>query len=92
MQEEHSKPSWSAWAASAILGIVACGPFFLFEDLPADPEVRGRVLLAAMGSPDPRRIDGLGGATRVTSKVAMVSLSERPGLDVDYRFAQVWLD
>ncbi len=68
------------------------GPFFLLEDLPADPEVRDRVLLAAMGSPDPRQIDGLGGATMVTSKVAMVSPSERPGIDVDYRFAQVWLD
>ena len=65
---------------------------FLLEDLPADPEVRDRVLLAAMGSPDPRRIDGLGGATTVTSKVAMVSPSQRPGIDVDYRFAQVWLD
>ena len=65
---------------------------FLLEDLPADPEVRDRVLLAAMGSPDPRQIDGLGGATTVTSKVAMVSPSQRPGIDVDYRFAQVWLD
>ena len=68
------------------------GPFFLLEDLPADPEVRDRVLLAAMGSPDPRQIDGLGGASTVTSKVAIVSPSERPGIDVDYRFAQVWLD
>ena len=68
------------------------GPFFLLEDLPADPEVRDRVLLAAMGSPDPRQIDGLGGATTVTSKVAMVGPSQRPGIDVDYRFAQVWLD
>ena len=68
------------------------GPFFLLEDLPADPGVRDRVLLAAMGSPDPRQIDGLGGATTVTSKVAMVSPSQRPGIDVDYHFAQVWLD
>ena len=68
------------------------GPFFLLEDLPADSEVRDRVLLAAMGSPDPRQIDGLGGATTVTSKVAMVSPSQRPGIDVDYHFAQVWLD
>ena len=65
---------------------------FLLEDLPADPEVRDRVLLAAMGSPDPRQIDGLGGATTVTSKVAMVSPSQRPGIDVDYHFAQVCLD
>ena len=68
------------------------GPFFLLEDLPADPEVRDRVLLAAMGSPDPRQIDGLGGATTMTSKVAMVSPSQRPAIDVDYHFAQVWLD
>ena len=68
------------------------GPIFLLEDLPANPKVRDRVLLAAMGSPDPRQIDGLGGATTVTSKVAMVSPSQRAGIDVDYRFAQVWLD
>ena len=68
------------------------GPFFLLDDLPADPQVRDRVLLAAMGSPDRRQIDGLGGADMLTSKVAMVSPSERPGIDVDYRFAQVWLD
>lgn len=67
------------------------GPFFELSDLPADPEVRDRVLLAAMGSPDPRQIDGIGGAQMVTSKVAMVSRSKRPGIDVDYCFAQVWL-
>ena len=68
------------------------GPFFLLEDLPADPEVRNRVLLAAMGSPDRRQIDGLGGADMLTSKLAIVSSSQRPGIDVEYRFAQVWLD
>ena len=68
------------------------GPFFLRENLPADPEVRDRVLLAAMGSPDRRQIDGLGGADMLTSKVAMVSSSQRPGIDVEYCFAQVWLD
>ena len=68
------------------------GPFFLLEDLPADTEVRDRVLLATMGSPDRRQIDGLGGADMLTSKVAMVSSSQRPGIDVEYRFAQVWLD
>ena len=66
--------------------------FFLLKDLPADPEVRDRVLLAAMGSPDRRQIDGLGGADMLTSKVAIVSSSQRPGIDVEYRFAQVWLD
>src|SRR3546814_9077084 len=55
----------------------------------ADPAQRDRVLLAAMGSPDARQIDGLGGATTLTSKVAIVSPSKRPGIDVDYLFAQV---
>ena len=68
------------------------GPFFLAGDLPADPALRDRVLLAAMGSPDPRQIDGIGGADPLTSKVAIVSASSRPGLDVDYLFAQVSVD
>jgi 4-oxalomesaconate tautomerase len=45
-----------------------------------------------MGSPDPRQIDGIGGADPLTSKVAVVSKSERPGIDVDYLFLQVWVD
>ena len=45
------------------------GPFFLESDLPSDPALRDRVLLAAMGSPDSRQIDGLGGADPLTSKV-----------------------
>src|SRR4051794_5930889 len=65
------------------------GPYFKAEDLPQDAAARDRVLLAAMGSPDPRQIDGLGGADTLTSKVAIVSKSTRPGVDVDYLFAQV---
>jgi len=68
------------------------GPFFLASDLPAEAALRDRVLLAVMGSPDPRQIDGLGGAEPLTSKVAIVSRSERPGVDVDYLFAQVVVD
>ena len=68
------------------------GPFFEQRDLPAEISVRDRVLLAAMGSPDERQIDGLGGADMLTSKVAIVSPSEQDGIDVDYLFAQVWLD
>jgi 4-oxalomesaconate tautomerase len=68
------------------------GPFFLASDLPADPAARDRVLLAVMGSPDPRQIDGLGGAEPLTSKVAIVSKSQRPGIDVDFLFAQVLID
>ena len=65
------------------------GPFFKADDLPQDAAARDRVLLAAMGSPDVRQIDGLGGADTLTSKVAIVSKSTRPGVDVDYLFAQV---
>jgi 4-oxalomesaconate tautomerase len=68
------------------------GAFFLAGDLPADPHARDRVLLAAFGSPDPRQIDGIGGAHPLTSKVAIVSRSRAPGADVDYLFAQVVVD
>ena len=68
------------------------GPFFLAGDLPANLELRDRVLLAAMGSPDARQIDGIGGADPLTSKVAIISLSSRPGIHVDYLFAQVSID
>lgn len=68
------------------------GAYFLADDLPADPAARDRVLLAAMGSPDPRQIDGVGGAHPLTSKVAIVSPSRRADADVDYLFAQVVVD
>lgn len=68
------------------------GGFFLREDLPADTRARDAFLLRAFGSPDPRQIDGMGGADPLTSKVAIVSRSERPDADVDYLFLQVFVD
>lgn len=65
------------------------GPFFLAADLPADAATRNRVLLAALGSPDPRQIDGLGGAHPLTSKAGIVSPSTTPGVDFDFLFAQL---
>lgn len=65
------------------------GPFFLESDLPADTAARDRVLLAIMGSPDPRQIDGLGGAHPLTSKVGIVRKSTVPGVDLDFLFAQL---
>src|ERR1700677_3429087 len=65
------------------------GPYFVASDLPDERSLRDRVLLAAMGSPHARQIDGIGGAEHLTSKVAIVSPSERPGVDVDYLFAQI---
>ncbi|NBO02094.1 MAG: 4-oxalomesaconate tautomerase, partial [Betaproteobacteria bacterium] len=68
------------------------GPFFNEADLPADTTARDRVLLAAMGSPDRRQIDGLGGAHPLTSKVAIVRRSAQPGVDLDFLFAQLQPD
>jgi 4-oxalomesaconate tautomerase len=68
------------------------GAYFLASDLPADIAQRDRILLNVMGSPDPRQIDGIGGADPLTSKVAVISSSTRPGIDVDYLFLQVWVD
>ncbi|NNC80556.1 MAG: 4-oxalomesaconate tautomerase [Acidimicrobiales bacterium] len=65
------------------------GPFFHKADLPTDKAMLDAVLLSVMGSPDVRQIDGIGGATTVTSKVAIVSSSEHPDADIDYLFAQV---
>ncbi|MFJ9174318.1 PrpF domain-containing protein [Streptomyces sp. NPDC102360] len=65
------------------------GAYFLAEDLPAEPAARDDLLLRVMGSPDPRQIDGIGGAHPLTSKVAVVSPSQDPGADVDYLFLQV---
>jgi 4-oxalomesaconate tautomerase len=65
------------------------GLVFNAKDLPADEGARDRALLAAMGSPDQRQIDGMGGAHPLTSKVAVVSPSTYPDADVDYLFLQV---
>jgi 4-oxalomesaconate tautomerase len=68
------------------------GGYFLDSDLPADPVARDALLLGVMGSPDPRQIDGMGGADPLTSKVAIVRPSARAGVDVDYLFLQVFVD
>ena len=68
------------------------GAYFLAEDLPSDQQARDRFLLSIMGSPDPRQIDGMGGADPLTSKVAVVKKSGRNGIDVDYLFLQVFVD
>jgi 4-oxalomesaconate tautomerase len=78
--------------ASLMRGGTSRGPFFLASDLPADIAARDRVLLAAMGSPDSRQIDGLGGAHPLTSKVGIVSRSSTPGVALDFLFAQLQPD
>ncbi|HSQ94705.1 MAG TPA: 4-oxalomesaconate tautomerase [Croceibacterium sp.] len=68
------------------------GGYFLASDLPADTSERDAFLLRVMGSPDPRQIDGMGGADPLTSKVAVIRKSAREGIDVDYLFLQVFVD
>nr|WP_304661205.1 4-oxalomesaconate tautomerase [Arthrobacter sp. zg-Y844] len=67
------------------------GPFFRRTDLPADlhGERRDEVLLAALGSPHPLQIDGLGGGNPLTSKVGIVDVSSRDGVDLEFQFAQL---
>jgi len=65
------------------------GAYFLADDLPAEVAARDRVLLNVMGSPDPRQVDGIGGAHPLTSKVAIVSRSADPACDIDFLFCQV---
>jgi 4-oxalomesaconate tautomerase len=68
------------------------GLYFKAEDLPSDIEERNKILLLAMEGTtegDPRQIDGLGGSTSLTSKVAIISKSENPNADLDYDFVQV---
>ncbi len=65
------------------------GPFFLRDWLPADPVARDETLIGAIGASDLLQVDGVGGGSTLTSKVAIVSRSERDDCDVDYLFAQV---
>ena len=77
---------------TAMRGGTSKGLFFLADHLPAESAQRDAVLLSAMGSPDERQIDGMGGAHPLTSKVAVVGPSSRPDADVDYLFLQVVVD
>lgn len=88
----HSAMTQTAIPASVMRGGTSKGLVFLAGSLPADQATRDAVLLAAMGSPDVREIDGMGGAHPLTSKVAVVSPSGRGDADVEYLFLQVWPD
>ncbi len=80
----------TAIPCSIYRGGTSKGLYFLKADLPPDSATRDAVLLAALGSPDARQIDGMGGAHPLTSKVAVVSKSTRDDADVDYLFLQIF--
>jgi 4-oxalomesaconate tautomerase len=84
-----SSPDLQAVPCMLMRGGTSRGPFFLESDLPADESLRNQVLLAAMGSPDKRQIDGLGGAHPLTSKAGIVRKSQVPGVELDFLFAQL---
>jgi 4-oxalomesaconate tautomerase len=81
-----------AISCTIMRGGTSKGLYFDSQALPAQVALRDRVLLAAMGSPDARQIDGLGGAHPLTSKVAIVGPPSRSDADVDYLFLQVGVD
>ena len=68
------------------------GVYLMLDDLPADPQLRDQVILDIYGSPDIRQINGMGGADPLTSKVALLAVSRRSGVDIDYTFGYVGID
>lgn len=77
---------------SIIRGGTSKGVFFLEGIVPPEGAERDKVILSALGSPDIRQIDGLGGAHSLTSKVCLIGPSVREDADVDYTYGQVILD
>lgn len=88
----HGQGGQTAIPCWYMRGGTSKGPFFRAGDLPQDRAARDSILLAAMGSPDPRQIDGLGGAHPLTSKAGIVSRSSLPGVELEFQFAQLQPD
>ena len=82
-------PDMEMVKCAIVRGGTSKGVFIMKNELPKDPALRDKVILAIYGSPDVRQIDGLGGADVLTSKLAIISPSTRPDADVDYTFGQV---
>ena len=82
----------NAFQCTIMRGGTSKGIFVMEEELPRDPGLRDRIILAVFGSPDIRQIDGLGGADSLTSKLAIISPSKGPGRDIDYTFGAVGID
>jgi 2-methylaconitate cis-trans-isomerase PrpF len=68
------------------------GVFFNDNALPKDAKERERLILSLMGTPDPRQIDGLGGADPLTSKICIIGPGADHDADVDYTFGQVGIE
>ncbi len=68
------------------------GPYFNAADLPTDRDHLAQILISVVGAGNPRNIDGVGGGNAVTTKVAILSRSQEPGVDINYFFAQVGVE
>lgn len=75
--------------AKIIRGGSSKGIYLWRDDLPPEGSARDAVVLKVFGSPDRRQIDGLGGADKLTSKVAVMGAPTRDDCDIDYHFGQV---
>ena len=75
--------------AAIVRGGTSKGIFLFEEDLPRDPAARDALILKVFGSPDPRQVNGLGGADPLTSKVAIIGRSKRDDADIDYTVGYV---
>lgn len=82
----------TALPCTIMRGGTSKGIFLMERDLPKDPKLRDRIILAIFGSPDIRQIDGLGGADSLTSKLAIISKAEDPEIDIYYTFGAVGID
>jgi 2-methylaconitate cis-trans-isomerase PrpF len=82
-------PEMEMLRCALVRGGTSKAVFIMKNELPQDPALRDKVILAIYGSPDVRQIDGLGGADVLTSKLAIISPPSRPDADVDYTFGQV---
>jgi methylitaconate Delta-isomerase len=89
MEAERTQGGFVRIPAFLLRGGTSKGVFLMAKDLPSDPVLRDQVILDIYGSPDSRQINGMGGADPLTSKVAILSLSNRPGVDIDYTFGYV---
>lgn len=81
------RPGFVAWLCGT-----SKGAYFLRDDLPMDRGERDEILLRIMGTPDPRQIDGIGGAHPLTSKVAVVGADREGHGDIEYLFLQLGVD
>ncbi|MGB3289346.1 MAG: PrpF domain-containing protein [Burkholderiaceae bacterium] len=89
LSEDMLVDEMRAVPCTILRGGTSKGVYFHEKHVPAPGPERSRFLQAVMGSPDVLQINGLGGSRLVTSKVAIVKVSERPDADVDYTYAQV---